>query len=140
MTDADDDGLHIPADAGECTDALRRLLLRIPAEWGRSVGCDRGWYRLICELDSALGEIDPDYRIHQVKQKVGRLRMYFHTDHSDRRDRMNDLIHAAEARSAVTCELCGSAGVLHGRAGGGVRTLCAACAAAGGWEPIGEDD
>jgi hypothetical protein len=42
----------------------------------------------------------------------------------------NKLIHSAEARAAVTCELCGAAGRLHRTPppGGRYQTLCPACA------------
>jgi hypothetical protein len=38
------------------------------------------------------------------------------------------LVHTAEARAAVTCELCGEAGRLHHTPTGWYKTLCLACA------------
>lgn len=68
--------LHIPSDAGEYAEDLRKILLRIPPRWGRWISCDSGWYPLIVELDKKLAEIFPDYELHQVKEKFGTLRYY----------------------------------------------------------------
>ncbi len=62
------DALRIPDDAGEYAEALRKILLRIPDGWGRWISCDRGWYRLVCELDSAVVQLDPAYEVHQCKE------------------------------------------------------------------------
>lgn len=133
------DCLHVPDDAGEHRDGLVRILSRIPEGWGRWIGCSAGWYGLICELDSALAQLDPDYAVHQCKEKFGGLRYYAHStnfrgggDNEFRR-----LISTAEERSTRTCELCGEPGRLHARRSW-VKTVCSSCAAAAGWELIGE--
>jgi len=69
--------VHVPDDAGEYAPALEKMLRRIPDGWGRRVGCDRGWYPLIVELDRALAELDPSCTLLQVKAKWGVLRLYF---------------------------------------------------------------
>lgn len=133
------DALHVPEDAGEYAEGLRAILLRIPDGWGRWISCSAGWYPLICELDSALAQLDPDYTVHQCKEKFGRLCYYAHSGRPGVGAEFRALIDAAEAHSGVTCELCGATGALHSRAGGGwVKTVCPVCAAAGGWELIGE--
>lgn len=68
--------VHIPEDAGEHADGLRRILARIPENWGRWISCAAGWYPLVIELDQKLAEISPDYELHQVKEKFGTLRYY----------------------------------------------------------------
>lgn len=68
--------VHVPEDAGEHADALRRILERIPERWGRWISCSSGWYPLIIELDQKLAEIYPEYELHQVKEKYGTLRYY----------------------------------------------------------------
>ena len=68
--------LQVPADAGEYTDAITRLLPRIPDGWGRWISCGAGWYPIITVLDAALAELDPDYEVQQVKEKYGTLRYY----------------------------------------------------------------
>lgn len=141
--DALRDKLHVPDDAGEHEDGLRRIMMRIPDGWGRWISCSRGWYPIVIELDQALAAIDPDYELHQVKEKLGGLRFYFGTsegvseaDH----DRMRELVREAEARCEVTCELCGEPGVRHTTPHGWLRTLCSSCAATSekGYEPLGE--
>lgn len=71
------DALHIPEDAGEYADALRRMLMRIPKGWGRWISCSRGWYPIIVELDEQLAALFPTYEINQVKEKYGGLRFYW---------------------------------------------------------------
>lgn len=132
------DKLHVPDDAGEYADALRKILLRIPDGWGRWISCDRGWYPIICDLDAALAELDPAYELHQVKEKFGGLRFYFHSDVDGARDQMHGLVDEAESRCAATCELCGQPGAPHTNRRSWMKTLCAACAAAEGYEQIGE--
>lgn len=68
--------VHIPEDAGEYVDDLRRILERIPERWGRWISCSSGWYPLVIELDQKLAEIFPDYELHRVKEKFGTLRYY----------------------------------------------------------------
>lgn len=68
--------IHIPEDAGEHADDLRRILARIPENWGRWISCASGWYPLVIELDQRLAKIAPDYTLHQVKEKFGTLRYY----------------------------------------------------------------
>jgi len=68
--------IHVPEDAEEYSDSLKKILSRIPENWGRWISCDRGWYPLIIELDEKLSEICPDYELHQVKEKFGTLRYY----------------------------------------------------------------
>lgn len=69
--------VHVPEDAGEHTEALRGILLRIPDGWGRWISCDSGWYSLIVELDEQLRALLPNYVIHQIKEKFGGLRYYW---------------------------------------------------------------
>ncbi len=128
--------LHVPEDAGEHADALRGMLLRIPDGWGRWIRCGRGWYPLLVELDEQLRALLPNYVIHQVKEKFGGLRYYWessedvHDEQAQRVELANKLVHTAEARAAVTCELCGAAGRLRRTPPPARRykTLCPDCA------------
>jgi hypothetical protein len=64
------------------------------------------------------------FRATQIKEKYGTLRFYWDGDLSPRAAaRVEEAIDLAEARSAVTCEICGQPGVLHG--GRWVTTRCA---------------
>lgn len=135
--------IHMPRDAEGFEDGLRAIMMRIPDGWGRWISCSRGWYPIVIELDQALAAIDPDYELHQVKEKLGGLRFYFGTsegvseaDHQ----RMRELVREAEDRCEVACEMCGEPGVRHTTPHGWLRTLCSSCAATSekGYEPLGE--
>lgn len=134
--DAVRDALHVPEDAGDHGEALAAILRRIPDGWGRWIGCDAGWYSLIVELDRDLAAIDPDYGLHQCKEKFGVLRFYAHAsdglpDEAIRR--FDDRIAAAEHASATICENCSSpTGSLRERRGW-FKTLCDSCGAKSGY-------
>jgi len=132
------DKLHVPDDAGEYRYDLIRIMLRIPDRWGRWIRCEAGWYPLITQLDQQLAELDPAYELYQCKEKFGELRYYAHTDREDARIAFDDLISAAERRSAVTCELCGEPGALHVGSFSWLRTLCSACAVTHNFGLVGE--
>lgn len=98
------------------------LLLRYPV--ARSVGfeCFRGWRpiltRLLERLEVAIAAqpVDrrDDFRIVQIKQKFGRLRVQLSEEPTQE---MRAAIDEAEEASAVTCEVCGASGVLADRNG-----------------------
>jgi hypothetical protein len=56
---------------------VTHILGRFEPGWHPALWVEPGWYRLIVELDAALAEIEPDYVLHQVKEKFGGLRVYF---------------------------------------------------------------
>lgn len=117
------DGFHIPQDAGEYTDGLVAIMMRIPDGWGRWISCDKGWYPIIVDVDRRLSELDPNYVVHQVKEKFGSLCYYFEpTDSVDKETwaKMHQIVAKAADKAAKTCERCGSAeGVeLRKRSGG----------------------
>lgn len=135
------DKIHMPRDAEGFEDGLRAIMRRIPPNWGRWISCSRGWYPIVIQLDHDLAAIDPDYEVHQCKEKLGGLRYYFgasegvsEADHQ----RMRELVRAAEERCEVACELCGEPGVRHARSSGWLKTLCPSCAVSAGYEPLGE--
>ena len=101
--------LHVPEDAGEYRMGIVELLLRIPDGWGRWISCEAGWYALITELGTKLAAVDPDFVVHQIKEKFGTLRLYAETElEGERRERLDALIAEAEVLSAHICEQCGS--------------------------------
>ncbi len=126
--------IHIPDDAGEFAPALEAMLRRIPDGWGRMVGCDRGWYPLVAELDHDLARLDPSYVVLQVKEKWGVLRLYFETA-PEVTAAMQALVDRATEASRGICELCGEGGMLmedYLR----VKTLCPRCGLAEGLLPV----
>lgn len=75
--------LHVPDEAAEYEDALRRLLLRIPDGWGRWISCSPGWFELLAGAERDLAALCPTFTVHQVKEKYGTLRLYVEFDHDD---------------------------------------------------------
>lgn len=100
---------------------LAPILKRIPAEWGAHIAVGKGWHPIIVELNEQLAVLDPEYEVHQVKQKFGGLRYYC----SLLTPEATGLIRAAEDRACVTCERCGQAGSRQSSGWG--KVLCDAC-------------
>lgn len=115
--------IHMPNDAGEHAVALEAIMQRIPDGWGRWISCDAGWYSIIIELDRDLAALDPEYELHQVKEKFGGLRFYAHTRNQDLSEAFNARIKHAEQLCDRTCETCGAPGKLHDEFSW-IRTLC----------------
>ena len=118
----------IPEDAGEYSEGLQAILDRIPEMWGKYISCNKGWYPILIELDKNLATLNPDYEIHQVKEKFGGLRYY--TNFSYREDeKAINFINEAEAKSFSTCEICGSIEEARVTANAHhyLRTLCSVC-------------
>lgn len=72
-----------------------------------AIGVGDGWLPIIDELDNAIRKVKESYRVAQIKQKFGGLRVY--TD-SDEVAVIAELIRAAEVKAQVTCEECGNLG------------------------------
>lgn len=90
---------------------------------GSSIGV--GWLPLIIELDENISKLDPDYIIHQIKEKFGLLRFYIGTNSdSDTKNQIYDLIEKAENKSATICEICGKPGTLGNPTGRWIKTRC----------------
>lgn len=106
----------------------QRLLNRIHKPWGRYISCGEGWYQLLGHLDKKLSYLDPDYKIHQVKEKFGTLRFYYETQADDLiRDIMTDCVSAHEYASSHVCEYCGSYAAKSQTDGYWVKTACVEC-------------
>ena len=127
--------VHVPEGAGEYEQQLRSLLERIPDGWGRWIDCGPGWYPILANLEQCLNALEPDYEVHQIKEKYGTLRFYWSGNHPDG----DNLIDEAETRSAQTCELCGTPGRLRSNRGW-YQTLCDACAESRGYEDLDRQD
>ena len=95
--------LHVPPDAGPYAPALERILRRIPDGWGRWISHNAGWYQIVAILDERLAAIDPDYVVHQVKEKFGTLRYYCAPSGElspAQRDTFEHITHEAERASS----------------------------------------
>ena len=77
---------------------------------------DVGWFPLVAQTHRKLKYLDPDYKIHQIKEKLAGLRYYYSisdTNHSDvmiLSSIMNDIVAIAESKSLMTCEKCSKHG------------------------------
>jgi hypothetical protein len=115
LVEAHPDLFHPPADdpraaqaSPECGEGWRDLLERAFARIRAAVRADGG-----------------SFKVTQIKEKYGTLRLYWEGSLSSEADAMvEEAIDLAEARSASTCEICGEAGQLYGP--GWLATRCAA--------------
>jgi hypothetical protein len=84
--------------------------------------CEPGWYDILGAYFAVVDHLLPTYatyRLRQVKEKLGSLRIYSRT--SDLPLELDRQLYAAkelaEARSYYVCEYCGSPGCLRKRRG-----------------------
>lgn len=94
--------------------------------WPKIIDVDEGWYQLIVDCDKELTQIDPDYKIYQIKEKFGRLRYYHQSSKAfDEQTylKTSSVISKYESLSASTCEATGKPGVLMRSLSGWYKTL-----------------
>jgi len=113
---------------------------RTPTGW-YGLDAPYGWHRLIETLHIAIVQIDPDYKIQQIKEKFGGLRYYC----AYKKDTVTrSLIQTAEARSYKICQICGTENesdkVAMSTKGHWYATLCKTCRTEYNYELIPEDD
>lgn len=87
-----------------------------------------GWRNLLMDTQSALAPLIPElgdqpFRIDQVKEKFGGLRIYLAYE----TEAMTAVIDKAEELSLTICEQCGRPGTAEPNKRGWVKTLCPAC-------------
>ncbi|MGO7273895.1 hypothetical protein ACCT18_01155 [Rhizobium ruizarguesonis] len=88
--------------------------------------CHEGWSGI---LDAYFAVVDRfllpgvPYNLRQVKEKLGGLRIYDHSDATAASPEISDAHTLAEARSVHTCEYCGAPGVYSSRRGY-LTTVC----------------
>lgn len=83
----------------------------------------RGWHPLLMECHEQLVVLAPDYRVGQLKEKFGGLRLYLDGSYAPE---VYPLVHATEEKSHQICEWCGAQGVLRTDRRW-VLTLCDTC-------------
>ncbi len=105
------DDLYLPEDVDDdMKQDFIEILQKIPDGWGRWITCDKGWYKLIIDTHKKLKYIDPNYEIHQIKEKFGGLRYYYQSsyEYGSMQDQiMEAIVNAAEDVASKTCETCG---------------------------------
>ena len=103
----------------------QRLAPRFTEGWSPWLP-NEGWDGLLNLLVDEIEKIDPDFTLHQVKEKFGGLRFYagFSANLSkEQYDKLGELVMQAEAKSYKICEWCGQAGELRDDIGW-ILTLC----------------
>ena len=79
------------------------------------IECGDGWFHILEDALKQLSDIafkeGNDFRIDQIKEKYGYLRIYLNYE----TDEMSEIIQEAEAKSQETCEQCGNPGILRSR-------------------------
>lgn len=93
--------------------------VQIP-DWLECVGA--GWRPILIRLHERLRREVPEYRVDQVKEKFGGLRVYLDPATGPAWDAVAD----AENTAAVTCEFCGRPGRLR-QDRPWLKTLCDSC-------------
>lgn len=83
---------------------------RIIEPFTKSIDCGDGWLPLIAELHEALVEVDPQYRVYQVKEKFGKLCFYYAISNPDLFAKVKDIVKLYEDMSGSICEKTGKPG------------------------------
>lgn len=55
---------------------IEAIRSRIPDAWGKWVGGPQRWWPILVRLNEEISALEPDYEVHQVKEKFGGLRYY----------------------------------------------------------------
>lgn len=100
------DSSNIIGDSEEVDDILLRFADDVPA----FIYCGKGWLEIIRKCDEELFKRDPNYRVTQIKEKLGGLRFYFTPSDMDRYHELSGIIFRIEEESLTTCEQCGNNG------------------------------
>ena len=91
---------------------------RLAPGWFPYIECGKGWYPLISETLDQLEEADPNYVIHQIKEKFGELRVYISGNEA-----AQDIADKAGEKSTHICDVCGQEGSLR-NLNGWLATTC----------------
>lgn len=81
----------------------------------------KGWRDLLTDCLQQMHAADPTFKIYQIKEKFGGLRLYWSTDATPDTD-LEDFVKEAELESYQTCEECGAPGSPGGTSW--IKTLC----------------
>jgi len=94
----------------------------------RAVG--PGWHPLLLRLHAQLLAWDADYRVENLKEKLGAVRVHIATNSGPPDAEMRGLVLPAEEQSATVCEFCGATGRRRRRGDapyGWIKTVCDPC-------------
>lgn len=88
-----------------------------------------GWRGLLERLHEQIRAVFPGYRLLDLKEKLGGLRVYVEGPPGSG-DRLRSLIALAEVEAERTCEFCGASGRIRTRddwPGGWRKSVCDSC-------------
>lgn len=132
----------VVCDGGESmlkyTPEMLEILDKVDPTFGREIACDEGWWPLISELHHKICELDPDYRIYQIKEKFGTLRFYCAPSNPDIQNQINALVREYELLSSQTCEITGGPGEIMFRSG--VYKTLSKSFIDEGWKPASSEE
>ena len=89
------------------SEQVSHILNRFHDGHWKFISCGFGWMDLIVSCDKDLSEIDPTYKLYQIKEKYGMLRYYYSTSKPEESEEMNNVIRKYELMSTGTCEVSG---------------------------------
>ncbi|MFJ2008328.1 hypothetical protein [Streptomyces chartreusis] len=87
------------------------------------------WHPLLLRLHTQLSALDSDYKVEDLKGKLGTLRVRI-TVPEPQRSEARDLVRSTEEQSENTCEFCGATGHRRRRGDvsyGWIKTVCDTC-------------
>ena len=92
-----------------------------------SISCGHGWstilHQVASKIDRSAIELGitrdhPSYPwLHTVKEKLGDLRIHYHTDRPELGSKIDDILSTAMLKARQTCDVCGGKGDLNMRRG-----------------------
>lgn len=108
------------------------------------IECGSGWHDLIIDLIYKIQEVYKahdvpmdDFKINQIKEKYGGLRVYLSITYANNIEALvYDLIEEYEKRAETVCEECGATGILCMNKGKWLQTLCNSCAKQSGYKTV----
>jgi len=94
--------------------------------WDGYCRFDDGWADLVHQCHLEILDVDPNYKILQIKEKLGGLRYYYQSEMGVWVQEIDNIIQKYEELCSSTCENCGNPGSLS-LSGRWYKTLCEEC-------------
>ena len=96
----------------EYPEELQPILNRFRPPSVFAIDCDKGWWHILIALDKELANVDSDYVLYQVKEKLGGLRYYISNSSPHLSADCQEIIRKFEKVASMTCEVTGKHGEL----------------------------
>lgn len=95
-------------------------------DWDGYCRFDDGWADLVHQCHLEILDVDPNYKILQIKEKLGGLRYYYQSEMGVWVQEIDNIIQKYEELCSSTCENCDNPGSLS-LSGRWYKTLCEEC-------------